>query len=130
MTIALAIMSVMIIALSMYGVLLPHRLTRLVRDFMQRGIGGLWFAVAIRLLLGALLWLTAPGSHTPGLFKALSVLMFLTAVTLPMVGHARLNKFIAHIDSCPPWVIRLTCCLGVALGVFLLWSISSPPTAF
>lgn len=124
MAIALAIMSVIIISLSMYGALLPHRLVRLVRSFMQRGVG-LWFAVAIRLLLGALLWFSAPASHTPTLFKVLSVLMFLTAVALPMVGYSRLTKFIAHIASWPPWVIRLQCLLGVALGVFLLWSISS-----
>ena len=124
MTIALAILSVIIVALSMYGVLMPNRLIRLVRGFMQRGIG-LWFAVAIRLLLGVLLWFSAPVSHTPGLFKALSVLMFLTAVTLPMVGYSRLNKFIEHISSCPLRLIRLLCLLGVALGGFLLLSISS-----
>lgn len=124
MTIALATMSVIIIALSLYGVLLPLRLVRLVRGFMQREVG-LGFAVAIRLLLGALLWFSAPVSHTPGLFKVLSALMFLTAVTLPLVGYSRLNRFIAYIASWPPWAIRLQCLLGVALGGFLLFSISS-----
>ena len=124
MTIALAILALIIIALSMYGVLLPHRLVRLVRGFMQREIG-LWFAVAIRLLLAATLWFSAPVSRTPGLFKVLSALMLLTAITLPIVGYSRLNKFIEHISSCPQRLIRLLCLLGVALGVFLLLSISS-----
>ena len=124
MTIALSILSVIIVALSLYGVLLPDRLVRLVRGFMQ-GDAGLWVAVAIRLLLAVLLWFSAPVSRTPALFNVLAVLMFLTAVVLPMVGRPRLNHFIAHIASCPPLLIRFLCLLGVALGGFLLWSISS-----
>ena len=124
MTIALATMSVIIIALSMYGVLLPLRLIRLVRGFMRRETG-LWFAVFIRLMLGALLWFSAPVSRTPSLFKLLSALMFLTAVLLPIAGYSRLNKFIEHIAACPLSAVRLLCLFGVALGGFLLWSISS-----
>lgn len=129
MALALAILSILIIALSMYGVLLPLRLVTLVRGFMQRE-AGLWIAVTIRLLLAGTLWFSAPASRTPGFFRVLSALMLLTAVTLPVVGYSRLNQFIAYIDSGPPWVIRLLCCLGVALGGTILWSISSPPTAF
>ena len=128
MTTALFILSVIIVALSLYGVLLPDRLVRLVRGFMQDGTG-LWFAITIRLLLAATLWFSAPVSRTPGLFKALSVVMLLTAIALPIVGYSRLNKFIEHISSCPQMLIRLLCALGVALGVFLLWSISSTPVA-
>ena len=38
MAIALAILSVVIVVLSMYGVLLPHRLIGLVRGFMSGGL--------------------------------------------------------------------------------------------
>lgn len=123
MIIALTILSLIIVVLAMYGVLLPHRLIRMVRSFMQRG-AGLWFAVAIRLLLAALLWFSAPLSHTPTLFKVFAALMLLTAVALPVVGRWRLNQFIEHIATRPPWAIRLQCLLGVALGGFLLWSIT------
>ena len=124
MAIALAIFSVVIVVLSMYGILLPHRLIGLVRGFMSGGLG-LWTAVAVRLLLAALIWLTAPVCHTPTIFKALAALILLAAITLPIVGVPRLEKFIEYLTTWPQWAIRLPCLLGVAFGGFLLWSISS-----
>lgn len=124
MAIALAILAVVIVVLSIYGVVLPHRLVGLVRGVMSRGLG-LWSAVAVRLLLAALLWFTAPVSHTPTLFKALAAVLFLAAIALPVVGRPRLNRFIDFFASWPPWAIRLPCLFGVALGGFLWWSISS-----
>ena len=123
MAIALAILSVVIVVLSMYGVLLPHRLIRLVRGFMSGGLG-LWSAVTVRLLLAALLWFTAQVSHAPTSFKALAALLFLSAIAHAIVGRARLKKFRESLSSWPPWAIRLPCLLGVAMGVFLLWAIS------
>ncbi len=66
-----------------------------------------------------------PVSHTPTLFKALAALLFLAAIAHPIVGRARLKRFLESLASWPPWAIRLPCLLGVALGGFLLWSISS-----
>ncbi len=124
MAIALAILSVVIAVFSVYGVLLPHRLVGLVRGIMSGGLG-LWSAVAVRLLLAALLWFTAPVSHSPTLFKALAALAFIAAITLLIVGRPRLERFIEYLASWPPWAIRLPCVFGLALGGFLLWSISS-----
>jgi hypothetical protein len=124
MAIALAVLSIAIVVLSMYGVLLPHRLIRLVRD-LTSGRLGLWSAVTVRLLLAALLWFTAQVSHTPTLFRALAALLFLAAIAHPIVGRARLREFLESLASWPPWAIRLPCLLGVAMGGFLLWAISS-----
>lgn len=121
---ALSILSAAIVVLSMYGVLLPHRLIGLVRGFMAGGLG-FWMAVAVRLLLAALLWFTAPVSRTPTLFKATAALVFVAAITLLIVGRPRLQRFIESIASLPPWTVRLPCLFGLALGGFLLWSISS-----
>lgn len=122
MAITLAIFSAMFIALCMYGASLPDKLIELVRSFMSGP--GLWAAVAIRLLLAALLWLTAPISHTPTTFKVLAVLVFVAAVILPIIGTYRLVKFIDRLASWPRLAIRLQCLLGVAFGAFLLWSVS------
>ena len=122
MTVALALFSVLIIAMSIYGVVQPLKLTVLVRRFMISP--GVWGAVAIRLLLAGLLWFSAPFSHTPLTFKVLALLTFLAAITLPMIGAARLMKLIDYIATWPPIAIRVQCLLGVALGAFLLWSLS------
>ena len=124
MAIALAILSVAMVVISMYGVLLPHRLLGLIRDLTSGGIG-LWGAVTVRLLLAALLWFTAQVSHTPTLFKALAALLFLSAIAHLIVGRARLKRFLESLASWPPWAIRLPCLFGVAMGVFMLWAISS-----
>ena len=124
MATALAIFSVVFVALSMYGVLLPHRLVGLVRGLVSGGLG-LSIAVAIRVMLAALLWLTAPVSHTPTVFKIVAALILLETVTLPIIGVARLKNFIEYLATWPQWAIRLPCFLGIALGGFFLWSISS-----
>ncbi|MEM9628768.1 MAG: hypothetical protein AAGA21_21230 [Pseudomonadota bacterium] len=122
MTVALAAFSVLIIAMSIYGVVQPAKLTALVRHFMISP--GVWGAVAIRLLLAGLLWFSAPFSHTPLTFKVLALLTFLAAIALPMIGAARLMKFVDYLASWPPTAIRVQCLLGIALGAFLLWSLS------
>jgi uncharacterized membrane protein len=124
MVVTLAILSVGIVALSMYGVLLPSRLIGLVRGFMSGGLG-LWFAVAVRVVLATLLWVNAPVSNTPAIFKALAAFVFLAAITLPAIGLPRLRKLLEYLATWPPWAIRLQCFLGVALGGFFLWSVSS-----
>ena len=122
MSIALAIFSAVVIALSLYGVALPLRLTALVRGFLSGP--GIWAAVAIRLLMAALLWFSAAVSHTPAIFRFLALLTLLSAVVLPVIGSARLQRLIDRFASWPPLVIRLQCLLGVAFGAFLLWSVS------
>ena len=122
MTTALTIFSAMLIAMSVYGVVLPLQLTALVRRFM---VGpGVWGASGVRILLAGLLWFSAPLSHTPTAFKVIALLALLSAVALPFVGTARLLRLIDHIACWPPWIIRCQCLLGVAFGAFLLWSAS------
>lgn len=123
MAIALAILSVAIIVLSLYGVLLPHKLIGLV-DGLTTGKLGLWSAVTVRLLLAALLWFTAQVSQTPTIFQALAALLFLSAIAHAIVGRTRLKKFRESLASWPSYAIRLPCLLGVAMGGFLLWAIS------
>lgn len=125
MAIALAILALVLCGLSVFGVLVPHRLIQVARSLMSKSPLGLWIAVVVRVLLAALLWFTAPVSRTPALFQTLAVLILLTAVILLMVGRNRLERFIQWLTSWPGWVIRLSCLLGVAMGVFLLWSITA-----
>lgn len=122
MTLLLAIVSVTILVLSLYGVLLPDRLVTWVRGFMA-GRQGLAVAIGVRVLLAALLWFTAPVSQTPAVFRVLAIVTLVVAVVLPFVGIDRIRKLIDYVATWPRWVLRLDCLLGVALGLFLLWSI-------
>ena len=131
MAIALAVFSIVIVAMSLYGAAQPERLTALVRRFMTDiGINiGLWIAVIVRLVLAVLLWFVAPVSHTPMTFQVLALLVLAAAVFLPLIGAKRLIKLIDHVASWPPLAIRFWCVLGVAFGLFLLWSVSPGLTA-
>ena len=122
MAITLAIFSGMLVALSLYGVVLPQKLTALVWRFMVRP--GILGAVAARLLLAVLLWFSAPLAHTPTTFKFLAILVLVAAVALPLVGAERVLRLIDKVASWPSLAIRLPCVLGVAFGAFLLWSVS------
>lgn len=122
MAIALAILSIVILALSLYGVLLPRKLVALVRGLLAGP--GFWSAVAIRLLLAVLLWFSAPASHTPTTFKVLAVLALVAAFALPIIGELRILKLIDYLASWPTMAVRLQCVLGLAFAGFLLWSVS------
>ena len=122
MAIGLAIFSMIIVLLSVYGVLQPFNLILFVRDFMAGS--GLWVAVVARIILAILLWFSAPLSLTPTTFKALAVLALVAALALPMIGVQRILKLMGWVESWRHPAIRLWCLLGVAFGGFLLWSIS------
>lgn len=122
-SVILAIFSVTLIALSLYGVIVPLKLAAHVQRFLNKfEVGG---AAVIRLFLAVVLWRCAPVSHTPAAFKVLAVIMLATAIALLIVGRARLQKLIDWVTTWPPIAIRLQCLAGVAFGAFLLWSVSA-----
>lgn len=118
----LVALSLMIIALCVFGMAQPHRLVALVRSVDSTA--GLSAAVVVRLLLAATLWLTAPVSHTPTVFKALAAIALIAAVALPLIGRARMGRLIDYFATWPQWLIRAQCVVGAAFGVFLIWSVS------
>ena len=122
MPITLAVLASLIVGLSAYGMLMPAKITVLVRSAIAGS--GLWAGVSVRMLLAVLLWFTAPLSHTPFAFKALAALALASGVALPIIGTRRLLKVVDRLVSWPTWVLRLLSLLGIAFGAFLLWSIS------
>lgn len=122
MPILLALVSITIVVLSLYGIFLPEKLVTRVRSFMA-GRHGMVTAIGVRLLLAALLWFTAPDSQTPTIFRVFAIIMLAAAVVFPFVGIDRIRKLIDYVAGWPKWALRLDCLLGAVLGLFLLWSI-------
>lgn len=120
---ALAVLATLIIGLSSWGVLFPADLISFVRTFMRRN-GSIVVSVAVRILLAALLWVTAPASNTPTTFNVLTGIALLAALLIAMAGSERVSRLIERLGSWPESVLRLQCLLGVALGLFLIWSVS------
>ncbi len=119
---ALVLFSAYFVGLSAWGAVYPSRLISFVRRSINKG--GIVSAVGFRLLLAVLLWVTAPVSHTPTIFPVLAALMLAAAILVALMGTELALKFIDHLTSWPNIVIRLPCFLGVAFGIFLIWSVS------
>lgn len=119
----LAVVSGLLGALLLLGLLNPPWLVMLARRFIGgTGVGG---AVAVRLLLAALLWFSAPVASTPATFRALALLMATAAVGALVLGKDRVARIADRMAGRPPLVVRLPIAIGLALSAFMLWSISS-----
>ncbi|MDE0457810.1 MAG: hypothetical protein OXI15_11010 [Chromatiales bacterium] len=118
----LAVVSGLLGALFLLGVLSPPRLLMVARRFISgTGVGG---AVAVRLLLAALLWFSAPVASTPAAFRTLALVMVMAAVGALVFGKDRAARLADRMAGRPPFVVRIPIAIGLALCAFMLWSIS------
>ena len=119
----LAIVSALLGALFLLGVMRPSRLMAIVRKAVGgTGVAG---AVGARLVLAALLWFSAPVSSTPGAFRVLASVMLVAAVSALVVGTDRLVRLVDRMADWRPLFVRLPIAVGLVLCVFMLWSVSS-----
>ena len=119
----LAVVSGLLGTLFLLGLLNPRWLVMLARRFVGgTGVGGV---ATVRLLLAALLWFSAPVASTPATFRALALVMATAAVGALVLGKDRAARIADRMAGRPPLVVRLPIAIGLALCVFMLWSISS-----
>lgn len=118
----LAVVSGLLCALFLLGVLNPPRLVMLARRFIGgTGVAG---AVTVRLLLAVLLWFSAPVASTPTTFRTLALVMVMAAVGTLVLGKDRVARLADRMAGRPPIVVRIPIAIGLALCAFMLWSIS------
>ena len=122
MPIALAIFAVIIVVASAIAVVFPSELLNYVHDVIAGS--GLWWAASTRVLLAVLLWFSAVASRTPITFRVVAILALASAVFIVVIGSEGLIHLIDWFSSWPLWGVRIPSALGVAFGLFLLWSIS------
>ena len=122
MPIALAIFAVIIVVASAIAVVFPSELLNYVLEVFASS--GIWWAASTRVLLAVLLWFSAVASRTPITFRVLAILVLASAVFLVVIGSEGLIQIINWFSSWPLWGVRLPSALGLAFGLFLLWSIS------
>ena len=118
----LAILSTLLGALFLIGVLSPHRVIAVARNLLGgTGVAG---AVGVRLLLAALLWYSAPVSLNPGAFRILTSVMLVAALSALVLGTDRLARLTDRMADWRPVFVRLPIAVGLMLCVFVLWSVS------
>ena len=118
----LAVVAGLLGALFLLGMLSPPRMLMLARRFIGgTGVAG---AVAVRVLLAVLLWLSAPVASTPAVFRTLAFVMATAAVGALVFGKDRAARLADRMAGRPALAVRLPIAIALALCAFTLWSIS------
>ncbi len=120
--IAVLALGVVICAISLWAMVVPIKLMKLVSGVMDKD-WGIYFAVIVRLLLGAALIIAGPGSRFPALFEIVGGIAIFAAVVIAIMGRERLRKFIGWFDRLSPAMIRTWLLFGIAFGAFLVYGI-------
>jgi hypothetical protein len=84
---------------------------------------GLLLATVVRLLLGASLFLAAPGSRAPLAFRMLGVATFAVGCLTPLIGVARFDSLLDWWAALPPMVSRTWSACALALGSLIAYGI-------
>ena len=117
----LAILSALLGALFLLGVVRPRSLVAVARSVLGRtGVAG---AAGIRLVLAALLWFSAPVSSTPGGFRVLATVMLVAAFSALVLGKDRTVGLVDRMAGWRPAFVRIPIAAGLVLCVFMLWSV-------
>lgn len=103
------------------GIVLPDWLAALTTAF--HGPLGLTIAAALRLLLGAALFVAAPQSRAPLAFRALGAVTFVVGLLTPLIGVARFDALLDWWAALDPWIARIWSACAAALGGMIAYGI-------
>ena len=118
------LIGLLVCVMSVWGCFVPDRLIKLVMRVVDQD-WGIYFAVVVRLLMGAALIVAAPVSRFPVVFEILGWIAIVAAVALILIGRERIAALIAWFVRCPAWFIRLWLLFGMAFGGFLIYGLTS-----
>ena len=120
MTLVVALVGLLIGGVGLFGMAQPKRLVAWVVSVWSKD--RLWFAVAIRLALSALLIYAAPECRAPQAVRGLGVITVLAAVGLVFLGSERMSAFVHWWTERPAAIVRGWSAAGVLLGAFLVYA--------
>ena len=110
------VIAVLMVSLGLTGVLWPEGLIPLAVYSVTAN--GLYVAAAVRIVLGALLFLAASATRTPKTIRAIGLIILVAGIATVLISteRAQLMKdwFPAHIDA-----FRIAACLPLAVGILV-----------
>ena len=115
-----AIFSILVVALGVYGIASPRGVLSLAQRFASGS--GIAMGFLFRFVFAIALWFSAEASATPTAFRVLSVVTLISAISLPVMGERRLSAFIAWWSDLPTWSLRAWLGAALAFGLFTLGS--------
>jgi len=120
MTVVAVILCLLLSAVGALGVASPSRFLGVVRSF-QTPIG-LFFAAALRVILGVALFFSAPDSRVPALILVVGVVIIVRGVVTPFFGVERLRRLLARLSAKGSVFIRGWAILALVLGLSLVYA--------
>jgi len=120
MTLLVALFGVAVAGVGLLGLLRPDQLLRLVR-LPWNSPRGLYFAIGLRIVLGFALIAAAAESRFPEAFRILGILSLIGAALIPLLGFARMLRFIEWWVARPTGFIRGWSGVAVGFGLFLVY---------
>lgn len=122
MAIVALVLSLSVAALGALGIVSPERLLGIVRRFQSPG--GLYAAAAIRLALGATLWLAAPASRAPETLHIVGFIVFVAGLVTPFFGIERLGRVIDWWSARGLVFMRVWAGFALVFGLLLAYALA------
>ncbi len=115
------VLGLLIASLGSIGLLAPRALATMA--LALHGPLGLVLASGLRLVLGAALFVAAPTSRAPVVFRTLGALTFGVGVLTPLIGVTRFDSLLDWWATLGPVVTRVWCACAVAIGGAIAYGI-------
>ena len=115
------VIGVLIAAEGAVGLVVPGAFVGIVRFFQAPPV--LYVASLIRIMIGIVLVLAAPGSRTPGVLRVLGVIVAIGGVLSPFIG-ARLADVFLGWSTGGTGVVRVWAALALVVGVVILYAVA------
>jgi len=121
MTLVALIICLLLSAVGAVGVASPPRLLAFVRSFQTPM--GLYYAAAIRVVLGVALFFAAPDSRAPELIRILGIFIGVMGLITPFFGVDRFRRLLDWWSEQGTAFVRVWALLALALGLSLVYAL-------
>lgn len=122
MALVVLVLGLVIAAVGLLGIAAPARLLAIARGFATPA--GLYAATAIRLFVGAAVFLAAPASRAPTALRLLGIAIVAAGLVTPWIGLERSQAFVRWFSARGSAFQRGWGALALALGLSLCFAVA------
>jgi uncharacterized membrane protein YidH (DUF202 family) len=115
------VFSLLVVALGAMGLVSPSLAVRVARYFQTPA--GLYFAAAVRLVMGVALFFAAPASRAPEVLRILGVVVLVAGVVTLFFGVERFRRLVDWWSAKGPALVRAQAAFALALGLLLAYAL-------
>jgi len=122
MAIVALVLSLLVAALGLLGLISPMRLLDIVRHF--RSQTGLYAAGALRVILGLALFFAAPASRAPKIIRILGIIILVGGLFTSLIGVERVHRLMDWWSTQGAVFMRVWAAFALAFGLLLAYVVA------